>query len=127
MILLRILALGALVLASPALAEGWRVESVSGDVVSVKAAADPDPLSQGDVVDEGASVVTDARASVTLSRHGDVLTLHSDTIIAVYTGGGAARAILDVKSGEVEVESAASAEGPLEVKTKYFTIAAGES
>lgn len=127
MIFFRILALGALLLASPAFAEGWRVESVSGDVVSVKGAADPEPLSQGDVVDEGATVVTDSQASVVLTRRGDVFTLSSDTIVAIYYGGAAAHASLEVKAGEVQVESAASAEGPLEVKTKFFRIVAGEA
>ncbi len=124
MILVRILALGALLLASPAFAEGWRVESVSGDVVSVKGNADPEPLSQGDIVDEGATVVSDKTASVVLGRRGDVLSLSADTIVDVYRGAGVTRAGVEVKAGDAEITSVASPDGPFEVKTRFFRVAA---
>jgi hypothetical protein len=123
-----ILAFGALLLlATPAFAEGWRVESVTGDAVSVKGDGEPEPLSQGDIVPEGATVVSDAQTSVKLSRQRDKLSLSSDTIIVLRPGAGTARASVEAKTGEVEIAMGASVDNVLEVTTRFFRLAAGEA
>lgn len=116
---LRVLGLGALLLATPALAEDWRVESVSGDAVSTKGNADPEPLDVGSRVPDGATVVSGPQTSVKLRRGGDVVSFGSNAIVD-FRSGGAARATIEPKVGDVEFDTNASVQGPFEVVTKWF-------
>ena len=121
MVLLRMLALGGLLLASPALAaDEWRVESVSGDAVSTKGGADPEALDVGSSVPDGATVVSGSQTSVKLRHGGDVVSFGSNAIVE-FRSGGAARATVEPRIGDVQFDTVESDKGPFEVVTKWFS------
>jgi hypothetical protein len=121
MVLLRILVLGGLLLTTPALAaDEWRVESVSGDAVSTKGGADPEALDVGSPVPDGATVVSGSQTSVKLRHGGDVVSFGSNAIVE-FRSGGAARATVEPKIGDVQFDTVESDKGPFEVVTKWFT------
>jgi len=118
-VLLRMLVLGALLLATPALADDWRVDSVSGDAVLTRGGADPESLDVGSTVPDGAIVVTGPQTAVKLRRGGDVVTFDSNAIVEFRSGGGA-RATVEPKVGNFQFDASASEQGPLAVVTKWF-------
>jgi len=120
MIAIRVLALGAILLASPALAEGWKVESVTGDVVSVLR-EDVQPLDPNDVVDEGSTVVAGPDSKVLLSRKGDSVSLDPNAMVVLQPGTAGHRATVEAKGGKVTV-SGGGGDGPILVKTLMFDV-----
>ena len=123
MTVLRVLALAAIVFSSPALADGWRVVSVTGDAVSVLR-DDIEPLAVNDIVPENASVVTNL-SQITLTRNGDKVSLDANSVVGLNVGLDGHRASLEAKAGKVVVVGAAPDAALLEVKTKQFSVEAG--
>lgn len=121
MIAIRLLALGALLIASPALAEGWKVESVTGDVVSVLR-DNVQPLDPNDVVDEGATVVSGPDSKVQLSRKGDSVWLDPNAMAVLFPGAAGHRAMVEAKAGKVGVSGRGGGDGPLLVKTQRYSV-----
>ena len=114
---------GILWLCAPALAETWRVEDVAGDAVSVAPHKEAEPLDAGDVVEDGAALVSGPATTVKLTRGADTLTLNADAIVDLRHEGGA-RAALDAKAGRVEVRTLGGPDGPLRATTRFFKIEA---
>ncbi len=118
--LLRVLAFGALLLATPALADDWKVESVSGDAVSTRGGAEPKSLDIGSTVPDGAIVVTGPQTSVKLRRGDDTVSFDSNAIAEFHAGGGS-RATVEPQVGDFHFDATASEQGPLAVNTKWFS------
>ena len=120
MSLFRVLAFGALLVATPALAEDWRVESVTGDAVATRAGAAPDSLDVGSIVPVGSTVVSGPQTTVTLRRGDDVVSFDANAVVEFPVRIGDARAIVAPAVGDFQFVAVGSDTGPLEIVTKWF-------
>ena len=118
---IRLFALGAWLIASPALAADWKVQAVSGDAVTLMPNSEPDPLDEGSAVKDGATVISGPMTSVELSRQGDSVHVNANAIVDFRAGGGG-RGVVEAKAGRIEVKSLESDTGTLEIVTKFFRV-----